>query len=272
MGIFNINSGFSKFMDRAIDVLIINFLWILCSLPVVTIGASTSAAFYVMLKMVDDEEGYVGKMFFKAFKDNFKQGTIMWCITAPCIYFSYLIWQAIIKGDPHFLIIIGAIVFTAIVICVNIYTYPLIARYENTLKHIIQNSAVLSMLYFGRTVMLVGILALEFILISWNKWTLFAGILIGPGCIVFTIAGISKRIFQNIEKNGGVIVPPVQDSTESEVDEEGEIQEESEADEDDDESTETEIQSEAEDEEDEMESDDEAGEETESEADKEILE
>jgi len=201
MGLFNTESGFSKFMGRAIDVLCLNVLWLIFSLPIITIGASTCAAFSVSLKMVDDEEGYIGRMFIKAFKDNFKQGTIMWLITAPCIYLSYLIWQFIIKGeDVNFIIIAGAIIFTFIVICSNLYTYALIARYENSLKNMIRNSIGISMRYFIKTIVLTAVLAIEIILIFWNKWTLLAGILIGPEFIIFTISGISKNIFKNIEK------------------------------------------------------------------------
>ena len=77
MALFNMNSGFFKFINRLLDVLFLNFLWIICSLPIVTIGAATCAAFSISLKMVDDEEGYIGKAFFKEFKKNFKQGTLM---------------------------------------------------------------------------------------------------------------------------------------------------------------------------------------------------
>ena len=93
MALFNMNSGFFKFINRLLDVLFLNFLWIICSLPIVTIGAATCAAFSISLKMVDDEEGYIGKAFFKEFKKNFKQGTLMWMITAPCIYILYLLWH-----------------------------------------------------------------------------------------------------------------------------------------------------------------------------------
>ena len=70
MALFNMNSGFFKFINRLLDVLFLNFLWIICSLPIVTIGAATCAAFSISLKMVDDEEGYIGKSFFKEFKKN----------------------------------------------------------------------------------------------------------------------------------------------------------------------------------------------------------
>ena len=52
----------------------LNFLWLLFSLPIVTIGASTAAAFSVTLKMVDEREGYIAKQFWTAFQGNLKQG------------------------------------------------------------------------------------------------------------------------------------------------------------------------------------------------------
>lgn len=201
MGIFSQNSGFVKFVNRALDVIWLNVLWLLCCIPVVTIGASTCAAYSVTLKLVDDEEGYIHKMFFKAFKQNFKQATIMWCITAPSIYLAFLIWQVVTKGDNvNFLIILGAIIYTAIVVVTNLYTYPLIARYDNSLKNMIKNSIGICVQYFGRTLILIALIALEVFLILWNRWTLFVGILIGPEFIIYTVSWISKRIFQKIER------------------------------------------------------------------------
>lgn len=202
MGIFNQNSGFVKFVNKALDVIYLNILWIVFSIPLVTIGASTCAAFSVTLKMVDDEEGYIGKSFVKAFKENFKQGTIMWLITAPSLYLGYLIWQIVINADDYFfLILLGAIFYSAAVIVVNLYTYPLIARYKNTLKNMIKNSVAICMTYFWRTILIVVIVAVEIFVICWNRWTLLAGILLGPEFIIFTISGISKRIFQQIDRH-----------------------------------------------------------------------
>ena len=202
MALFNINSGFFKFINRLLDVLFINLLWIICSLPIVTIGASTCAAFSITLKMVDDEEGYIGKTFFKAFKQNFKQGTLMWLITAPCIYMLYLLWQMVIKSeDINAIVIIGVILLTAIAISINLYSYPLIARYENSLKKIIKNSFGICVQFFIKTLILIAVVAVEIIIIMWNRWTLLAGIIIGPEFIIYTISGVSKKIFLQIEKS-----------------------------------------------------------------------
>lgn len=202
MALFNINSGFWRFVNRALDVLLLNLLWLLFSLPIITIGASTCAAFYVTMKMVDEEEGYVARMFVKAFKENFKQGTIMWLFTAPCIYADYLIWQLVIKADDiNFIIILGAILYTAVIALVILYSYPLIARYKNSLRNIVKNAFGVSMLYFKKTILILFLVALELAIIFWNRYTMLAGALIGPEFIIYTISGITKRIFQKIERN-----------------------------------------------------------------------
>ncbi len=201
MGFFNMNSGFFKFMGRLVDVIWLNFLWLLFSIPLVTVGASTAAACYVTLKMVDDEEGYVGKSFVRAFKANFRQGTILWLITVVAVYALYIEWQFVTKmEDTSFLLILAAILSTAVVIFSLLYSFPLIARYENSVKNTIKNSFSISFRYFGRTVFLVFIIALEVCVFCWNRWMMLAGIIIGPMILIYTVSGISKRIFQKIEQ------------------------------------------------------------------------
>lgn len=78
--IFNSDSGFSKFMNRIADLFILNILWIFCSIPIITIGATITALYSVNLKFIDNEEGNLIKTFFKSFKENFKKSTIIWLI------------------------------------------------------------------------------------------------------------------------------------------------------------------------------------------------
>lgn len=200
MGFFNINSPFFQFINRLLDVLVLNILWLICCVPIFTIGASTCAAYSVTLKMVDDEEGYVARMFFAAFKENFKQGTCMWCITAPCLYALYIEWQLVLKSDDaNAILIIGVIFSTALVLALNLYAYPLIARYKNSLKNMIKNSFGICLQYFGRSVFIVALVAFEIMLIMWNNVTVLVGILIGPEIIIYTISGIAKRIFKELD-------------------------------------------------------------------------
>ena len=77
---FDLDSPLMSALNKLADLIILNILVIICSLPVFTIGASMTALHYVVLKMVRNEEGYIIKSFFKSFKQNFRQATIIWLI------------------------------------------------------------------------------------------------------------------------------------------------------------------------------------------------
>lgn len=202
MKFFSVDSPLYRFLSKFLDVIKLNFLWILFSIPLITIGASTVAAMSVALKMVDDEEGYIGCGFFKAFKENWKQGTALWLITAAAAYAIYLDFQFFeaLEGNPILFLIIG-IVSIVLAVSALLYSYPLTARYENTLFRIINNSIDITRKYVGRTILLAVILCVEFILFQYNATMLFFSILLGPGFMIFTVASFSKRIFLLIEKD-----------------------------------------------------------------------
>lgn len=206
MKFFSVESPLYKFLSKFLDVVKLNFFWILFSIPVVTAGASTVAAMSVALKMTDDEEGYIGKSFVKAFKENWKQGTLLWIITVVAVYAIYMDFQLFeaVDDNPIIFLIIG-MVSVALAIVALLYSYPLAARYENTLINTIQNSINISRKYFGRTLLLVIVIAVEYIVFNFNKTMLFFGIIVGPGFMIFTIAAFSKRIFQVIEKQPGSV-------------------------------------------------------------------
>ena len=78
--LFNMDNKFFSFMGRAADLFMLNVVFVICCLPVVTIGASLTALHYVTLKMARNEESYIIRSFFKSFKQNFKQATGMWML------------------------------------------------------------------------------------------------------------------------------------------------------------------------------------------------
>ena len=93
-----------------------------------------------------------------------------------------------------------------IVILALIYAYPLMARYENSIMKTMQNSYKIARRYYGRTVLLVFLLAVEFVIFQFNSTMIFFGIIIGPAFMIFTVAAVSKRIFQEIEKEPGAVI------------------------------------------------------------------
>lgn len=184
----------------------LNFMWLLFSLPIVTVGAATVAAYSVTLKMADEQEGYVARQFVKAFKENWRQGIPMGLLALFCSYAVYLDFelQRVAEGDSTMFLIFGIV--AAFVFGMSfIYAFPLSARYENTLIGTLKNSVNIATRYFARTLLLVAILAVEVIVFIFNYMTLFFGLLIGPACIMLTISGFALHFFKEIEKEPGAV-------------------------------------------------------------------
>lgn len=80
--LFSPNSKFSIFMTRVFDLFVLNMLFLLSSIPFVTIGTASTSVYYITLKMAAGTDTYIVKPYFKVFKENFKKSTIVWCITA----------------------------------------------------------------------------------------------------------------------------------------------------------------------------------------------
>lgn len=203
-GFFSVDGGLYRFLSRFWDLVKLNFLWMVFSLPIVTMGASTVAAYSVALKMVDDEECYVARSFVKEFKRNWKQGTIMGIIFLAATYAIYLDYEInrVSEEGSMILIIIG-IVSAFIYAAAMLYSFPLLARYENGIIATIQNSMEISRRYFGRTLFIVVLLIAEFLIFHFNTVLQCLGLLFGAAFAIFTVAAFSKRIFQEIEKEPG---------------------------------------------------------------------
>lgn len=149
----------------------LNILWLLCCLPIVTIGASTTALFYVTLKIAKNEEGNLTRSFFHSFKENFKQSTIIWLILLTIgiilaldgyvfyhMRFENIFWTV---GTAVFLV---ALVAYAIVL---MYIFPLLARFDNTTKAMFKNSIMLGMRFLLCTaIMAVIYFVMIFIIIN----------------------------------------------------------------------------------------------------------
>jgi len=206
MKIFSIDSPIYRFFTRLWDMIKLNFIWLICSLPIVTLGASTAAAFSVTLKMVDDTEGYVVSDFFKAFRSNLKKGIPLGLIFVICSYGLYLYTQLFLVFESYktVMLIVG-IVAGFVYFMLFIYAFPLLARYENSIFKTLGNSYRIATRYFLRTLLLAVIIAVEVALFMWNQILIFIGLLIAPACIMLTISGFAIRFFREIEKEPGAV-------------------------------------------------------------------
>ena len=149
----------------------LNVLWFLCCLPIVTAGASTTALFYVTLKVARDEEGSITRSFFRSFRQNFKKATIIWLILLALgivlALDGYVFYH---MHSENILWTLGTAIFfvaLAAYVIVLMYIFPLLARFENTIKAMFLNSIMLGMRFLLCTALMAAIyLAMAFIIIN----------------------------------------------------------------------------------------------------------
>ena len=155
--IFDLDNPVWRFVGKVFDMMVLTVLWVVTSLPVVTIGASTTALYYVGMKLARDEEGYIIKDFFRSFKENFRQATAAWAILlALGIFFAVdLTWYYQFKSGVGVMIFFMFVILTALYIMVLTYAFPLLARCRTSVKQIFLMAFVMSVKNFGWTLLMV---------------------------------------------------------------------------------------------------------------------
>lgn len=170
MNIFKFESPVMQFIGKVADFILLNLLTIVCSLPIITFGAAYTAKYYVSMKIVRGEEGTLFKAYFKAFKDNFKQATIIWIIQLWVLVLLAVDWLWIYnKGfkNVHEIYLLALALLTCFVIFITATIFPFIARFDMTIKEAFKGAAIFSFLYY---IKLLLILALEIITIIACIW------------------------------------------------------------------------------------------------------
>lgn len=175
----------------------LNVLWFICCLPIFTVGASTTALYYVTLKIAKNEEGNVTKSFFRAFKANFKQGTIIWLILLGSgivlALDGYIFYH--MRFENAFWTI-GTAVFMVLLVAyaiVLMYIFPLQARFENTVKMMFVNSIMIGMRFLLCTVLMAVVyFVMVFVIIN-----IFTPIIIfGEGLCALICSHLLSNILQ----------------------------------------------------------------------------
>lgn len=156
--LFDMDSPLLKGLSRIFDCLLLAVLTIICSLPIITIGAAVSALYDIMIKMVLDKEEGILKPYFVSFAKNFKKGTLIWLICFVCIAFvgaNYYLLNMEIEAIEQWMrtaILVLVFVCTLLTSFVLIYVFPLQARYDNPVGTTIKNALFISIVQFPRSI------------------------------------------------------------------------------------------------------------------------
>ena len=194
---FNMDSPFWRALTKFTDILILNLLFVICSLPVITIGASYTALYYVMRKLVKNEEGEIAKSFFRAFKSNFRQATCIWIIML--VFGGMLVLSLYLTARLQMVLNYFLIAVSLLYIITLSYAFPILSQFNTGVMQCIRNALFMGIARLPFTILIVSLDLIPFILILINAEFLFIVppfmLLIGFGRTAFCNCFLFNRVF-----------------------------------------------------------------------------
>lgn len=153
---FQYDGPLVTFLMRLGDMIILHVIWLICCIPIITIGPATVAANYVALKLVRDEGTSVVTMFFKAFRRNFRQGVVLGLISMAAggllVLDIYLCINRMEGGNLFKLVLLAALIFLTLMYLITmLWVWAVTARFENTVPRLLANSLLLAVGNWGAT-------------------------------------------------------------------------------------------------------------------------
>ncbi len=197
---FSIDNAFFRIMTKVFYICVLSLLWLICSIPVVTIGAANSALNAVMLRMVRDEDGYVIRTYFKAFRENFRHSTAIWLIL--------LMVGVILSSDVYFFLQIGnpvfwvaaAVFFTALIVLLLFFmvAFHYLVWFDNPLKITVMNSFRTALGYLPYSVALLVLFAAIVYGIYASAPLMIVFTFFGAGIYSYIAAYLWRRVFDRL--------------------------------------------------------------------------
>lgn len=151
MDIFKYDSPLMSFLNTVFDLMFLNILCFVCCIPIITIGPALAAKYDVAMRIVRKEEPTIFRPFFRAFKNNFKQSIIIWSVLLVACFLLFIDWNWIFQngiGNVSPFYLMAAIITTLIVSFIIMTIFPIIARFQVTIREAFKTSVLFSMVYF----------------------------------------------------------------------------------------------------------------------------
>lgn len=205
MTILRIDSPFARGITKLTQLIYAGLLWFICSIPIVTLGAATTALYEVLLKLQKDEEGAIGRAFFRGFRGSLKSATLVWMpiLAAELVFGLNLFYYAILGGGQYPVQSVLFGILTVLALTAYGYVFPILAKFENTTAGTFRMAFLLALRNPGWTVV-IAVLQILTVLICWGL--LYFPLLFIMGLTGYAQAAIFNRIFDRLIDQGKIIV------------------------------------------------------------------
>ena len=202
MRLFSIDNSFFRTLSRICDLIILNLLFLVTSIPIFTIGANLTALYAVTHKMINNEESYMWRSYWKNWKQNFRQATLLWlAFLAAGAFLLFDRWLTGQMGRAFTPLGVIFSFFLFIWLMGLSYVFPILARFDNSTKNIAKNALLMSIRHLPWTVLILITDAVPFLLLMvlpGIAGALFTFFLLLLGFSVTALAGsfiFVKKIF-----------------------------------------------------------------------------
>ena len=194
---FNMDNPLFSILSKICDMLFISIIYIFLCIPIITIGPASTALYYTMVKVVRKERGYIFREFFKSFKLNFKRASIVgvlmviiFVILGFDLAYAYgLTAPDSTKGSLLMGVFIG---ITFLVVSFTQYIFPILSRFDMTIKQLIKAAIYMSMRHIHFTVLMIIVNALALVIIYFFNPFIF----IAPAIIVLVNSFMMEQVFK----------------------------------------------------------------------------
>ena len=196
MRLFGYDGPVTTFLMKLGDCILLSILWVLFSLPIVTIGASTTALYHAVRKVLREDMNGIWAFFWEGFRENFKQSTVIWLIAMVVFYVlgmsAYSAVALYEEGRVTMVMLILLGVVLALAVMWALYLFPCVDRFQSTVKQIMKSCAQVAMINFLWSFILLVIFALSIFL----GVILPVGLLIVPGGGMYLSCPILEHVFR----------------------------------------------------------------------------
>ena len=195
--LLNLDGPVMQVINKIVYSVYLNILWFICCIPIVTAGASTTALFYVTLKISKNEEGNITKAFFHSFKENLKQGTIIWLILLFLGIIlgvdGYVLYHMRFENVFWTLCTAFFLIAAAAYAVVLMYIFPLLARFDNTTGAMFKNALFMGIRFLLCTI-LMAVIYFVMLLIVVRFFT--PAVIFGEGLCALLCSYLLSNILQ----------------------------------------------------------------------------
>lgn len=202
--LFDLDGPVLQLINKIVYSVYLNILWFICCIPVVTVGASTTALFYVTLKLSKNEEGNVTKAFFRSFRENFRQSTFIWLILLALGIVlgvdGYVLYH--MRFENIFWTLCTAVfcVAAAAYAIVLMYIFPLLARFDNTTGAMFKNALMIGVRFLFCTVLMA---AVYFVMLLVIIRIFTPAVIFGEGLCALICSFLLSNILQLCQEKTG---------------------------------------------------------------------